>query len=98
MLPVINEIQSIEDIQTLVRRGFRDWEQYGAVNASYHDGLIVFDYKSEAQYANRWNFFERVSRGLIIDEETGEIVARPFDKFFGDERARRSLVYCEYVE
>ena len=81
-MQTIHEINSIEDIQMLVTSGFREWERYGAVNVSYHDGLVLFDYKAEAQYINRWNFFERVSRGLLIDEKTGEVVARPFDKFF----------------
>src|SRR5690606_552618 len=44
--------------------------------------LLVFSYNVMAQYGENWNFFERVSRGLIINWKTYEIVARPFDKFF----------------
>lgn len=46
------------------------------------DDLLIFNYTTMAQYAERWNFFECVSRGLIINHQTGEIVARAFDKFF----------------
>jgi RNA ligase len=44
--------------------------------------LLLFKYTAKAQYGGRWNFFERVSRGLIVNCATGEIVARPFDKFY----------------
>jgi RNA ligase len=58
---------------------------YGDVHAtySYNDDLVVLSYSSEAGRKNRWNFLETVSRGLIINFVTGEVVARPFDKFFG---------------
>ena len=99
-MQTIHEINSIEDIQMLVTSGFREWERYGAVNVSYHDGLVLFDYKAEAQYINRWNFFERVSRGLLIDEKTGEVVARPFDKFFnwGENGRTTSAPLVEVLE
>src|SRR5262245_12579260 len=77
-----DEIHSIEDIQTLAKQGFENWLQYGDVNVSRRGDLLLFDYTTAAHIANRWNFFERVSRGLIVNRRTGEIVARPFDKFF----------------
>lgn len=40
--------------------------------------LCIFSYG----YLPKWNAYERVCRGLIINQITGEIVARPFDKFF----------------
>lgn len=75
-------IRSIGDIQRLVREGFRDWSRYGDVAATYHEGLVLFNYTNAAQFANRWNFFEQVSRGLILHATTGTVVARGFDKFF----------------
>ena len=75
-------IESIEDIQHLLREGFDDWKSLGDVAVTHHNGMTLFNYTNAAQYAGRWNFFERVSRGLILDEETGEVIARPFDKFF----------------
>jgi RNA ligase len=76
------EITSITEIQELAKSGFTNWMQYGYVNVTERGDLLLFDYTTQAHIANRWNFFECVSRGLIINKKTGEIVARPFDKFF----------------
>jgi len=65
-----------------VQAGFSDWGHYGYVTVRKKDALLIFNYNTMAQYEGRWNFFERISRGLIINHETGEIVARAFDKFF----------------
>jgi RNA ligase len=78
----IDEIESIEHIQQLTVQGFTNWHHYGHVNARQQDDLLIFNYSVLAQSEARWNFFERVSRGLIINYKTGEIVARAFDKFF----------------
>jgi RNA ligase len=79
---VIDEIQTIQDIQQLVRQGFTDWTRYGEVNVVSEGNLRLFNYNTRAQFMNRWNFFEQASRGLILNATTGEVVARPFDKFF----------------
>src|SRR3990172_2759927 len=76
------EIHHIEDLQRLVVAGEADWDRYGAVRAERFDDLILFDYRASAQWDNRWNWFERVSRGLILNARSGEVVACPFDKFF----------------
>lgn len=79
----MDEITTINDIQQLVIEGFTDWQRYGNVNTRRHGDLIIFNYNSFAQFEGRWSFFERVSRGLILHAQTGEVVARGFDKFFG---------------
>lgn len=78
----LKEITSIEDIQQLAVQGFTEWKQYGDVSVERSGELLIFNYTTRAQFEGRWNFFERVSRGLIINAKTGEIVARAFDKFF----------------
>jgi len=75
-------IKSITDIAELAVEGFQDWNKYGDVYTKQKGDLLLFNYTNEAQYARRWNFFERVSRGLIIDKVSGEVIARPFDKFY----------------
>lgn len=75
-------IENMEQLQTLVRAGETEWAQYGDVRAVYHEGLVLFNYTQQCQYAGRWNWFEQQSRGLILNATTGEIVARPFPKFF----------------
>lgn len=44
--------------------------------------LLLLNYKPAIQYDNLWTYFELASRGLIIHKKTGEVVARPFNKFF----------------
>ncbi len=78
----LKEIKSIEQIQELATQGFDGWKKYGDVSVERDGDLLIFNYTARAQYEARWNFFERVSRGLIINAATGEIIARAFDKFF----------------
>src|SRR5689334_6486551 len=75
-------IESIADLQAVLLAGETDWKQYGEVNVSFHGDLILFNYSQMAQFQRRWNWFERNSRGLILNVKTGEVVARPFAKFF----------------
>jgi RNA ligase len=79
----IEQINSINDIVTLLQIGFTNWRQYGNVNVLKHPeyDYWLFNYTAEAQFRNNWNWFELNSRGLIISP-TGEVIARPFDKFF----------------
>lgn len=72
----------IEEIQQLVLSGFSEWESLGHVTVRSFGDFLQFNYNAMAQYEGRWNDFEIISRGLIIHAKTGEIVARPFDKFF----------------
>ena len=79
---MMDEINSIDDIISLAQSGFTEWRKYGYVTVRKQDDLLIFNYNTKAQYEGNWNFFERVSRGLIINHKTGEVVARAFDKFF----------------
>ena len=76
-------MNSYAELGELVRSGEKDWKQYGEVNATYWEGNVLFNYGFKAEIANRWNWFERVSRGLILDEKTGELVALCMEKFWG---------------
>jgi len=75
------EITSIEHIQRLAGKS-PDWREFGEVVVREQGDLMIFNYTAQAHYKGVWNYFERVSRGLIVNRKTGEIVARPFDKFF----------------
>lgn len=78
----MKEVKNISDIQSLLQQGFNGWQDLGSVYVRENGDLRIFNYTQHAQREARWNYFERVSRGLIINAKTGEIVARPFDKFF----------------
>lgn len=75
-------IQTVADLQRLVAAGETNWRQYGEVTTKEYGGLILFNYLPTAQYINDWNAFELMSRGLILDRRTGDVVALPMAKFF----------------
>jgi tRNA splicing ligase len=45
--------------------------------------LTIWNYREEVQYGNKWDEVTLMARGLVTDE-LGNIVARPFKKFFND--------------
>lgn len=47
--------------------------------------LAILNYTKSAQYERVWNNITTQCRGLIFDYVTGEVVARPFPKFFNYE-------------
>lgn len=57
----------------------------GYVTERYHPEfgeLAILNYTDKAQFDSRWNDVTKVTRGLIYNRETGEIVARGLPKFF----------------
>lgn len=44
--------------------------------------LTIANYTEEVQYRNQWDKITLNCRGLIYDSDTGEVVARPWKKFF----------------
>lgn len=62
---------------------------------SVYPELSVFNYSSDTQYSQNWNAITLPSRGLIVNTVTGEIIARPFPKFFnfGDDKNIGELDY-----
>lgn len=55
----------------------------GYINVQRHPRLpiSIYNYSKRAQFNWRWNEATRVCRGLILDD-SGHVVARPFEKFF----------------
>lgn len=47
--------------------------------------LDIYNYTEKAQYSKRWSKATLLSRGLILNRNTGLVVARPFSKFFNYE-------------
>ena len=52
--------------------------------------LTIWNYSQTTQYAGKWDGVTLMTRGLVTDNETGEIVARPFKKFFNLEENRHT--------
>lgn len=60
--------------------------------------LTIWNYSIDTQYSQNWTSVTRQCRGLITEDTTGRIVARPFQKFFnlGEERHRYSDEHLIY--
>lgn len=54
-----------------------------------NNNVKIFNYTPECQFERKWDNVTLQCRGLIMDVSTGEILARPFPKFFN---------YTEYAE
>lgn len=52
--------------------------------------LTIWNYSQTTQYAGKWDEVTIMARGLVTDNQTGEIVARPFKKFFNWEENRHT--------
>jgi RNA ligase len=69
--------------QAVRERGLHaDYRDLGNIRTARYENLLLFNYTALAQYAATWTPVERAARGLILDGETGEIVALPWSKFF----------------
>lgn len=69
------------ELSKAIRAGQREFPDEH-VRCVEYEGLVLLNYTAQAQYKRDWTWLERVSRGLILSAKTGEVVARPFDKFF----------------
>lgn len=79
----INEILDLAELESMLSEG--------RVKRQRHPNLpiSIYNYTARAQYMNVWTDTERHCRGLIVEDSTGDIVARGPVKFFnyGDPRA-----------
>lgn len=56
----------------------------GYVQVRYHPDYpyAIYCYTKQAMFDREWNEVTKTCRGLIVNENTGEVLARPFRKFF----------------
>lgn len=54
----------------------------GLVTDRRHGGLRILNYTNKATHSEAWDEVTTLCRGLVVDDR-GEVVARPFPKFFG---------------
>jgi RNA ligase len=57
-------------------------EKEKRISAHRQGDLVGFKYTNETIYAEDWDEVTLNARGIVFNEKTGEIVARPFKKFF----------------
>lgn len=73
----------IEEVVNLVELEREIDSRY--INRRYHPDfpeLAILNYSDQCQFDNHWNATTRVCRGLIYNTVTGEVLARPFGKFY----------------
>lgn len=70
---------------------FRQMQEEKMITLREHEGypLVIANYSDQAQYKQCWNDVTLNCRGLIYEQLTGNIIARPWKKFFnlGDAKA-----------
>jgi RNA ligase len=59
-------------------------EKYISVRKHPEEDLWIYDYTQNCQFEKKWTPETMMCRGLILDAE-GNVIARPFDKFFNQE-------------
>jgi RNA ligase len=65
-------------------QAFEDAERNKDITRQRHPDYpySICKYSQSTVFTKKWNEVTLASRGLVINDETGEIVARPFGKFF----------------
>lgn len=79
----INDLFDADLLADMFRGG------YVSLQNSPSGELSIMNYTPAAQYERVWNDVTLQSRGLIVEIATGEIVGRPFAKFFN---------YAEFIQ
>jgi RNA ligase len=61
--------------------------------------LEIYNYTQKTQYEGKWDSVTLSCRGLIIDSITGEVIIKPFEKFFNYEEVPEEIPWetSEYV-
>ena len=72
-------------------------QRYISVQKHPDADLYIYNYTQNTQYESFWNEITLMCRGLILDKK-GEIVARPFPKFFNLEEYKFDAIPNESFE
>ena len=75
------DINNVKDQEKLLKYAE---ENPSLISTRRKDNLVKFSYTQETQNKKIWNEFTTISRGLIINEQTHQVVAHPFNKFFNE--------------
>ena len=92
--PMFKEIEIKNDIydESLVKKEFK-YKNNGTIlnqldnsqlvnKKELTDGIVSYNFTRDAFYKSQWNDLTTTARGLFVDSETGNIVARSYSKFF----------------
>ena len=72
----------------------------GFLRKSEKGDLVLYGYTDKCTFDRAWDEYTRVARGLILNKNTGQVVAKPFPKFFNlgemEETFLTNLPTCGY--
>ncbi len=71
-----DHMNKFETYDKLVEQGYLRKQESGP--------LVLFNYSEKCTYERYWNKYTIECRGLILNKETGDTVARPLSKFFNE--------------
>ena len=80
---------------------FRQAVDNGDVREYTAGNLSLFKYDRSCMLGRQWSKMAQKARGIILDNITGEIVCRPFDKFFNIdevEATQRQVIKDKFVK
>lgn len=67
-------------------------------SSGWNSDLAICNYSKFCQFEGNWNEITYLCRGLVIDINTGEIVAKSFTKFFNWSEHQSTSGECDYAE
>lgn len=72
----LDEVLNPSELSEMINQGY--------VQVRHHPDYpyVIFCYTKQAMFERKWNNTTMTCRGLIVNENTGEVLARPFKKFF----------------
>ncbi len=73
----LNQLLDVDLLQTMVDDGY---VRFGT-HKEFPE-LRIFEYTAKAMFDREWNSVTTKTRGLIVNWDTMDVLARPFDKFF----------------
>lgn len=73
----INKIMDSDLLQSMIEQGYIRERRHPEL-----DELRILNYAEKTQFESMWNEATLNARGLIYNVQTGEVLARPFKKFF----------------
>jgi RNA ligase len=72
----LDEVLNPSELSEMINQGY--------VQVRHHPDYpyVIFCYTKQAMFERKWNHTTMTCRGLIVNEDTSEVLARPFKKFF----------------
>ncbi len=68
---------SLEEIKK-----YQEQVELGYIRQVTQGDLILFNYTDHCTFDKHWNEYTKNARGIIFNQKTGDLVAKPFPKFF----------------